>query len=553
MMRGRMSRGLMMDEYPLSLTAIVERAERCGGGRSVVSRRPSGAIHRTTLGACAGRARRLGSALARLGIGPGDRVATLLWNQPEHLELYLALPLMGAVIHTLNPRLHPEELGFIVGDAQDRAIVVDESLFETFQSFRMAGALEHVIVVSHSGEVPEETINYESLITGGDPVSWPALDERTAAAMCYTSGTTGRPKGVVYSHRSLVLHSLAAALPDAIGLGARDTILPVVPMFHANAWGVPYAAAFVGAALVLPGPRLDAISVLDLLAGERVTVAAGVPTVWMAVLDALDAEPDGWDLTCLQRLIVGGSAVPQSMLEGFDRHGLTVIQAWGMTETAPLGSVCRLPAVLDEASSEKQYEYRIRQGTAVPLVEIRARGTDGELITWDDQAIGELEVRGPWVAAAYYGGDGAEKFTTDGWFATGDVVRIDPRGCLRICDRFKDLVKSGGEWISSVDLENTLMAYPAVAEAAVIAVPDERWGERPLAVVVLRDGEHANAEELREHLGRFFASWQLPDRFEVVNAIPRTATGKFKKIDLRERFARAQSAQPFGETPEPAD
>jgi fatty-acyl-CoA synthase len=532
-----MRNGLMMDDYPLSLTAIVERAERLTGKRKVVSRRPDGAMHRTTVGECAHRARRLAGGLAGLGIGAGDRVATLMWNQPEHLELYFAVPLMGAVIHTLNPRLHPDELGFIASDAGDRAIVVDESLLEVFERFRTAADVEHVIVVSRSGSVPDGTIRYESLVDGAEPIDFPALDERRAAAMCYTSGTTGRPKGVVYSHRALVLHSLVAALPDQLGVASRDTVLPVVPMFHANAWGLPYTATFAGAALVLPGPRLDPVSVLDLMVDEHVTMSAGVPTVWMAVLQALDAEPGRWDLSALQRLIVGGSAVPRSLLEGFDRHGLTIIQAWGMTETSPLGSVCRQAWDLDESSSDEQYEFRARQGIPAPYVDIRARGDDGELIPWDDQAMGELEVRGPWVASAYHRGQGAEKFTGDGWFQTGDVVRIDSRGCIRICDRSKDLVKSGGEWISSVDLENLLMAHPAVAEAAVIAVPDDRWGERPLAVVVFREGAEATPDDLRAHLSRDFAKWQLPERFEFIEVIPRTATGKFKKIELRERFA----------------
>ncbi len=528
--------GLMMDDFPLTLTAVVERAEQLSPGRKVVSRRPDGQIHRTTVGECALRARKLAAGLAELGISDGDPVATLLWNQPEHLELYFGVPLMGAVLHTLNPRLHPDELSFIVSDAEDRAIVVDESLLEVFESFRGARDFDHVIVVSHSGSTPEGTISYESLIDRSEPARWERLDERRACSMCYTSGTTGRPKGVVYSHRALVLHSLMAALPDAHAISSRDTILPVVPMFHANAWGLPYIAAFAGTSLVLPGPRLDAESVLDLLAEERVTISAGVPTVWMAVLQALDNEPDRWDLSALRLLIVGGSAVPRSMFEGFDRHGLTIVQAWGMTETSPMGTICRLPLELEGASEDEQYEYRVRQGVPSPYVEIRARGDDGELIPWDDDAMGELEVRGPWVAAAYHRGQGAEKFTDDGWFQTGDVVKINSRGCIRISDRSKDLVKSGGEWISSVDLENHLMAHPSVAEAAVIAIPDERWGERPMAVVALREGAQARPEELREHLGQSFAKWQLPERFEFVDAIPRTATGKFKKTDLRERF-----------------
>jgi len=531
--------GLMMDDYPLTLTTVVERAEQLTPRRKVVSRRPDGSIHRTTLGDCAQRARRLATALTNLGIGDGDPVATLLWNQPEHLELYFALPLMGSVLHTLNPRLSVDELTFIVSDADDRAIVVDESLLEVFETFRSAQDFEHVIVVSGSGSVLDGTIDYESLIADSEPAGWPRLDERHAAAMCYTSGTTGRPKGVVYSHRALVLHSLMAALPDAHAISGRDTILPVVPMFHANAWGLPYVAAFTGAGQVLPGPRLDAKSVLDLLADEQVTVTAGVPTVWMAILQALEAEPDRWNLEQLRLLIVGGSAVPRSMFEGFDGHGLRVMQAWGMTETSPMGTICRVPPELDDASEGERYEFRARQGIPSPFFEIRARGEDGELIAWDDTAMGELEVRGPWVASAYNRGQGAEKFTNDGWFQTGDIVTINPMGCIRIADRSKDLVKSGGEWISSVDLENNLMAHPAVAEAAVIAMPDEKWGERPLAVVVLREGGEAGPDELRQHLSQHFAKWQLPDRFEFVDAIPRTATGKFKKTELRERLVKA--------------
>ena len=361
-MSEQMTRGLMMDDFPLSLTAMVERAEKLTPGRKVVSRRPDGSIHRTTLGQAAERARHLATALKRLGIEDGDRVATLMWNQPEHLEMYFAVPAMGAVLHTLNPRLSLEELSFIVSDAEDRAVVVDESLVDVFETFSSAHDFEHVIVVSRSGSVPEGTIDYESLIADSEPLQWPALEERSAAAMCYTSGTTGRPKGVLYSHRALVLHSLAAALPDAHEISSRDTILPVVPMFHANAWGLPYIAAFAGAGMVLPGPKLDAESVLELLADEQVTVTAGVPTVWMALLAALDAEPERWNLEHLRLVIGGGSAVPLSLFEGFERHGIEIIQAWGMTEMSPMGTVNRLPVELDGASSEEKHEYRLRAG-----------------------------------------------------------------------------------------------------------------------------------------------------------------------------------------------
>ncbi|HUA46182.1 MAG TPA: long-chain fatty acid--CoA ligase [Solirubrobacteraceae bacterium] len=532
--------GLMMDDYPLSLTTLVERAELLAPGRKVVYRRPDCAVHRTTLGDCAKRARRLASALTELGIEEGDRVGTLMWNQPEHLEAYYALPAMGAVVHTLNPRLHPDELAFIAGDAEDRAIIVDESLLPVLDSFKAAHDFEHVILVSHSGETPDATIDYESLLNNtSDPAEWLEPHERRAAAICYTSGTTGRPKGVLYSHRALVLHSMGAALPDAMNISARDVVLPVVPMFHANAWGIPYTATMMGAAMVLPGPHLDAESVLDLLADEHVTLTAGVPTVWMAMLKAIEAEPDRWDLSELHRLLVGGSAVPKSMIEGYQKHGLTIVQGWGMTETSPLASTSIVPPELDDAEDDEKFEYRARQGTPAPFVDIRARGEGGELIPWDDQAMGELEVRGPWVAAAYFGGSGAEKFTDDGWFQTGDVVKIDQHGSIRITDRAKDLVKSGGEWISSVDMENLLMGHPAVAEAAVIAIPDDKWDERPMAVVVLKQGVEVSPDDLRQHLSSHFAKWQLPERVEYIDEIPRTATGKFKKTALREQFVKS--------------
>jgi fatty-acyl-CoA synthase len=531
--------GLMMDDYPLSLTALVERAEQLTPGRKVVSRRPDGTLHRSTMGDCVRRARLLAAALSQLGVKEGDRVGTLMWNQPEHLEAYYGVPAMGAVVHTLNPRLHPDELAFIAGDAEDRAIIVDETLLTVLDSFKGAHEFEDVIVVSHSGDTPDGTIDYEQLLDSADgPATWIEPHERRAAAICYTSGTTGRPKGVLYSHRALVLHSMAAALPGAMNVSARDVMLPVVPMFHANAWGIPYTATLVGASLVLPGPKLDGESVLDLLADEQVTLTAGVPTVWMAMLNAIETEPDRWDLSRVHRLLVGGSAVPKSMIEGYAKHGLEVVQGWGMTETSPMASSAIVPPELEDASDDEQFDYRARQGYPQPFVDIRARGDDGELIPWDDTAIGELEVRGPFVAAAYFGGSGAEKFTEDGWFQTGDVVKIDEHGSIRITDRAKDLVKSGGEWISSVDMENLLMAHPAVAEAAVIAVPDEKWDERPLAVIVLKQGQEASPDDLRDHLSGNFAKWQLPERVEYIDEIPRTATGKFKKTALREQFVK---------------
>jgi fatty-acyl-CoA synthase len=532
-----MREGLMMDDFPLTLAYAAERAETFAPGRTVVFRRPDGSVGRTTLGECAARARRLATALAGLGVKPGDPVATLMWNQPEHVEAYFALPSMGAVLHTLNPRLHPDELSFIVNDAEDCALILDESLLDVYRSFAGARAFETVIVVRRSGEaLADGLLDYEALIADAEPMQWPQAQERAAAAICYTSGTTGRPKGVIYSHRSLVLHSLVVALPDAKGLSSRDTVLPVVPMFHANAWGLIFTAALIGCSLVLPGPRLDAESVLELLADEQVTVTAGVPTVWMAMLDALEKEPERWDLSALRVLFVGGSAAPPSLIEGFDRHGLTIVHAWGLTETSPVGTVSRMGRELDDAPAAERYADRARQGIATPLVEIRGRGDDDALIPWDDSAMGELEVRGPWVARGYLGGAGPEKFTDDGWFKTGDIVTIDARGSIRICDRSKDLVKSGGEWISSVDLENRLMAHPDVAEAAVIAIPDDRWGERPLAAVVLRDGAAQDVGALRDHLAADYAKWQLPDRFEFIDEIPRTATGKFKKTTLREMF-----------------
>jgi fatty-acyl-CoA synthase len=512
-------------DYELTVTAILRRAESLFGRREIVSRRPDRTLDRTTYADVCRRARALGSALR---LERGERVATLCWNHAEHLEAYLGVPAAGGVVHTLNLRLHPDELAWIASHAGDRVLIVDESLLPLAERFVPHTQIERVIVVRKE---------YEELVASGDPEApLPDLDENEAGAMCYTSGTTDRPKGVLYTHRALVLHSLASAATAVLGICESDVVMPVVPMFHANAWGFPYTCALTGASQVFPGPHLDPQTLLETLESERVTITGGVPTIWLGILQLLDAEPGRYDLSRLRSMVVGGSAAPRSMIEGFEkRHGLNVCHAWGMTEMAPLGSVAITPAELADAGDEERFAFRATQGRPAPLVEIRARGAD-ELVPWDGESMGELEVRGAWIASAYHHApEAADRWTEDGWFRTGDIVTIDPAGAITIQDRAKDVIKSGGEWISSVALENALMAHPSVAEAAVIGIPDPRWQERPLAAVVRR-GE-VTADELRDFLARDFAKWQLPERFEFVDEIPKTAVGKFRKTALRERFA----------------
>jgi fatty-acyl-CoA synthase len=522
-------RGLMMT-YPLTVPAIVRRVASLFADRPVVSRQPDRTIVRTTYAGVVDRARRLAVALRALGVAPGDRVATLGWNHQTHLEAYLAVPSIGAVLHTLNLRLHADDLAYIVNDARDRIVIVDESLVPLLDSFRSRVDIERVIVVGR---------DYDDLVASADPGAYvePDLDEQTAAAMCYTSGTTGRPKGVLYSHRALVLHAFGHGLVDALGIGRSDTVLPIVPMFHVNAWGLPFSCSLFGAAQVFPGPHLDALNLLELLERERVTLTAGVPTVFLSILQELDRHPGVRDLSALRAIVIGGSAAPESMIRAFkERHGLEVVHAWGMTEMTPLGTLCHLPPSMAGEDLDRQYRYRARQGTPLPFVEMRAR-TETGLAPWDGVTMGELEVRGPWVAAQYYNVDETDaRFTDDGWFKTGDIVTIDPGGCMQITDRAKDLVKSGGEWISSVALESALMGHPAVAEAAVVAVPHPKWDERPLAVVVLRPGQPVTADELTRFLAARFAKWWVPDAIEFVAEIPRTSVGKFKKSVLREQY-----------------
>jgi fatty-acyl-CoA synthase len=532
-------KGLSMD-YELNVPAIVRRAEQLFGHKEIVTRNADMSLHRYTYADFVPRSRRLAAALRKLGLDDGDRVGTFAWNHYRHLEAYLGLPAGGLVIHTLNLRLHPDDLTYIARHAGDRALIVDKILWPLAEKFVGQVGFEHVVVIGDDGEVPEGTIDYEQLLASVDEADLVPrdVDERAAAAMCYTSGTTGQPKGVVYSHRAIAIHTLAATMAGSLGVTEADVVLPVVPMFHANAWGFPFQCTLVGATQVFPGPHLDPPSLLELFEQERVTLTAGVPTIWMGILQLLDADPKQYDLSALKGMVVGGSAAPRAMIEGFqERHGLKVIHAWGMTEMAPLGSISHLSSEQLKLPLEEQYTYRAKQGFPAAFVEIRARGEDG-LVPWDGQSMGELEVRGPWIASAYYEDESqAYRWSDDGWFATGDIVTIEPNGYIEVQDRAKDLVKSGGEWISTVALENALMGHPAVAEAAVIAVPDPKWDERPLAVVVLREGAVATPEELREFLAPHFAKWWLPDAYEFVAEIPKTAVGKFRKTALREQFA----------------
>ncbi|HEX5582999.1 long-chain fatty acid--CoA ligase [Gaiella sp.] len=528
--------GLMMD-YQLNVPAILRRADELYADREVVSRLPDKSWHRYGYGEFASRAKRLAVALRGLGLEDGDRVATFMWNHHEHLETYVGAPAGGFVTHTMNLRLHPDDNTYIATHAGDRVLVVDKVLWPLAEQFAGRVGFEHVIAVG-TGETPDGALDFEELVASADEseFAYRDLDERVAAAMCFTSGTTGKPKGVVYSHRAIAIHALTSVCLLALNEG--DTVLPVVPMFHANAWCYPFACTLVGAKQVFPGMHLDPESLLDAFEQEHVTLTAGVPTIWMGILQALDGSPGRWDLSAMRSMTVGGSAPPRAMIEAFgERHGLRVLHGWGMTEMSPIGTVSGAPGQergLDKAAA---YDKRAQQGPPIPFVEIRARGEDG-LVAWDGESMGELEVRGPSISSSYFEApEAADRWTDDGWFRTGDIVTIGPDGYVQVQDRTKDLVKSGGEWISTVALENALMGHPSVAEAAVIAVPDERWAERPLAVVVLREDAVASPDELREFLAPQFAKFWLPERFEYIDEIPKTAVGKFRKTALRERFS----------------
>ncbi|HTT61679.1 MAG TPA: long-chain fatty acid--CoA ligase [Bryobacteraceae bacterium] len=522
-------------DFPLTIRGIFEHGERIHAASEVATWTGDG-VRRASYVQVGERVRRLAAALAGLGIRPGDRVGTFAWNNQEHLEAYFAVPSMGAVMHCINIRLFPEQLIYIINHAADRIVIADASLTPLLAKIAAdLTTVERYIVIGEGCGLPRETLAYEELIARSEPVrAWPEVAESAAAAMCYTSGTTGNPKGVVYSHRSTYLHAMAASMADSIGLVEDDKILPVVPMFHANAWGLPYSGWMCGADFLMPDRYLQAAHICRMIATERPTISGAVPTIWNDVLRYVDAN--AVDVSSLRCVLCGGAAVPRSMQEGFrDRHGVRVVQAWGMTETSPLGAIARPPR---GTPREAEIDWLNKSGRVVPGVELRLMDGDREL-PWNGQAVGEIEVRGPWVTASYHLDDCPEKFH-DGWLRTGDVGTVDAKGFIQITDRAKDVIKSGGEWISSMELENHLIAHPDVLEAVVIGVPDARWDERPLACVVLKPGATVTVAQLRDFLADRVARWWLPERWAFISEVPKTSVGKLDKKVLRSRYAKGE-------------
>jgi fatty-acyl-CoA synthase len=540
----QMLEGMMQNDFPLTLNHIRRRMRSCNLGAELVTLNADGSVRRATHRECSDRIDRLARALRTLGVQQGDRVGTFAWNNQRHFELYFAVPCTGAVLHTLNIRLFEEQLTYIVNHAEDRVIFVDESLVPALAKLAPSFAtVAHYVVMGDGGLAPAEleqlpnALRYEQLLEQADadvPFEYPELDERQAAALCYTSGTTGNPKGVLYSHRSISLHSSATLMTDANGLSRADRVLAVVPMFHANAWGLPYGAALAGADLILPDRFLAAEHIAKLIAAERPTQLGCVPTIFADLLRYADEHPEV-DLSSLTNAACGGSAVPRQLMKDFEeRHDVRIFQAWGMTETSPVATYAR-PREGDH--DDAYWDERAKQGRPLPWVELRLVGDDAAEVPWDGSSTGEIEVRGPWIASGYFRDEsGDEKFDA-GWLRTGDIAAVDEQGFVQITDRSKDVIKSGGEWISSVELENELMSHPDVVEAAVIAKPDERWAERPLCCVVLREQAAAGAPELVEHLRDKVAKWWLPDEFAFVAEIPKTSVGKFDKKVLRGRLA----------------
>ena len=536
--------GQMMSA-PLLISSLITHAARHSGDVPIVSRRVEGDIHRTTYAQLHDRSRQMAHALGGLGVQASQRVATLAWNGYRHLELYFAVSGSGSVLHTLNPRLHPDQLLYILDHAEDQVLFFDLTFLPLVEA--VAGrckTVRHFVAMIDKDKMPASKLPnllcYEDMISAHKPdFAWPTFDENTASSLCYTSGTTGNPKGVLYSHRSTMLHTYASLMPDAISISSRDCVMPVVPMFHANAWGLPYSCAMVGAKLVLPGAALDGKSLHELITSEQVSFAAGVPTIWLGMLQ--HAEQNALSLAPLKRTIIGGSAVPPSMMRAFeDNHGIEVIHAWGMTEMSPLGTVSRLKQKHLSLPLDEQHALLAKQGKVVFGVDMRIVDPQGAGVPWDGKTPGDLLVRGPWVVQSYFGPDGAKPLVSDTtgaqWFPTGDVATIDADGYMQITDRSKDVIKSGGEWIGSIDLENVAMAHPAVAMAAAIAVPHPKWDERPLLVVVRKPGAEVTREALIEHYKGKVASWWVPDDVVFVDAIPIGATGKMLKNQLREQF-----------------
>jgi fatty-acyl-CoA synthase len=534
-----------MMETPLLTSSLIAYAADYHGDAEIVSRTVEGPIHRTTYAQTHARARRLANALLGLGIRRGERVATMAWNGYRHLELYFGISGLGAVCHTINPRLFEDQIVYIVNHAEDRLIFLDLSFVELLESLQARlRPVEGYVIMTDPAHMPPTglpgAICYETLLgEQPDDFEWPPLEEGLASGLCYTSGTTGNPKGTLYSHRSMVLHSFSCCTADhPLAASCREVILPVVPMFHVQAWGIPYAAALGGAKLVLPGPKLDGESLHGLLEQERVTISAGVPTVWLGLLQYL--RETGKALDHLERLIVGGAAAPLSLIRAFEAdYGVEVVHAWGMTETGPVATTGRLKPKFRDLPPAERHEIKLTQGRALYGVEMKIVDDAGRRLAHDGRTAGQLLVRGPWVASAYYRDEeaSAAAFDSGGWFATGDVVTIDADGHIRITDRSKDLIKSGGEWISSIDLENAAVDHPGVAEAAAIALPHPKWGERPLLVVVRRQDAEVTGAQLRAHLAGKVAKWWLPDEVVFVDELPHTATGKISKLRLRERFA----------------
>ena len=536
-----------MQSQPLLISSLIVHAERHHATGEIVSRRVEGDIHRSNWGQIARRSRQVANALDGLHLAFGDRVATLAWNGYRHLELYFGVSGTGRVLHTLNPRLHPEQLAWIINHADDRAICFDMTFLPLVQAVaKHCPGVKHWIALCDADKLPAETglpglLSYEAWMGQcSDHYVWPELDENSASSMCYTSGTTGNPKAALYSHRSTILHAYSGALPDSLNLSARDTVLPVVPMFHVNAWGIPYSAAATGCKLVFPGPAMDGKSIYELLESEQVTMAAGVPTVWQMLLGHMQAG--GLKFSSMTRTVIGGSACPPAMIHAFnDTYGVTVLHAWGMTEMSPLGTVGTLKNEQLALSKEEQTKILLKQGRAVYGVDMKIVDDEGKELPWDGKSYGDLLVRGSWIIASYFRGEGGDPLRYDvngkGWFPTGDVATIDAQGFMQITDRSKDVIKSGGEWISSIDVENIAMAHPAVAMAACIGMKHPKWDERPIVVVMKKPGAEVTREELLAHYEGRIAKWQIPDDVVFVDAIPLGATGKMQKMTLRQQLA----------------